>query len=65
MEGNPYGDNFINLADLYVLSASYGINLNESGYYDNADFYHNGIITLIDFGLLAKNYEKTAPVEVP
>ncbi len=65
LEGNANGDNSINAADMQVLLDAFGNRSGQAAYDDMADFDMNGIVDISDFGIIAGNYSRTAPVVMP
>ena len=58
--GDLNGDGKIELADLGVLSTSYGKKMGGDSAYDAADINEDGIVDLVDLGWLATNYGMSA-----
>jgi hypothetical protein len=48
-----------------ILATSYGKSKGNAAYNAMADFDRNDIVNIFDFGLLATNYLKMSPIEVP
>jgi hypothetical protein len=48
-----------------LLATSYGKSKGQPGFNSMADFDRNDIVNIFDFGLLATNYLKMGPIEVP
>ena len=65
LEGNANNDVRINIADFSFLSGAYGKSSGEPGYNAGADFDGSGIVDINDFSLLAGNYNRRSPIEVP
>jgi hypothetical protein len=65
LEGDANQDSIINLYDFAIISLSW-LASNTNGVIDNrADFDRNGLINTADLYLLAANWLKTSPVEIP
>ena len=66
LEGNAKNDDhIIDISDFGLLSAAFGSSSGGDRWNEAADFDRNGKVNIADFGLLAVNYAKTAPIEVP
>ncbi|MDD5093806.1 MAG: Ig-like domain-containing protein [Dehalococcoidia bacterium] len=65
MTGLEITSTIINYTDFRILAASFMKSTRDADFDPRADFDRNGIVDISDFGLLAVNYMKTSPVEVP
>lgn len=59
LEGDADNNNKIDSNDLQLLSKSFNKRRGQSGYNENADFNQDGKVDILDFSLLAKNWQKT------
>ena len=65
LEGNANGDNIINLNDYAILSMYWLTSEAQNEYDVRTDFDRNGLINAADLYLLADNWLRSSPVEIP
>jgi len=64
-EGDANQDNIVDFDDYAVLSACWLASKDQAEYNAGADFDRNGLINAADLYLLAANWLRTSPVEIP
>ena len=65
-EGWMLYNGFVNIQDfVFCFRLQHNGGRPDMDYNPMADFDRNGVIDILDFGLIAINYEQMSPVEVP
>jgi len=65
LEGDSNQDNIVNLDDYAILSMCWLVSKAQAEYDDRTDFDRNGLINISDLCLLAANWLRSSPVEIP
>ena len=65
LEGNANQDNMVNLDDYAILSRCWLSSKTQAEYDVRTDFDRNGLIDVADLCLLAANWLRSSPVEIP
>jgi hypothetical protein len=65
LEGDAYKDDFIDSNDFNIFAEAWLTAMTEPNFDELADFDRNGVIDIFDFSLLASNWFKSSPIEIP
>jgi hypothetical protein len=62
--GDVTGDDQVNIFDLTVVAGSLGAPVGTSAALETMDFNGDGVVTVADLALVAKNYGLTGPLPI-